>query len=102
MVAGERREERESGHVVETAVPPKAAVAAAALAAVAALVVEDVEATDLAAVAEELVVASRSAAVEQKFAVFKLILKNINAVLPEVAAVLAAAAFAPVELALSG
>lgn len=88
MVAGERREERESGHEVETAVPPKAAVAVAALAAVAALVVEDVEATDLAAVVEELVVASRSAAVEQKFA--------------EVAAVLAAVAFAPVELAPSG
>lgn len=90
MVVGENWEERESGHEVETAAPQIVAVAGAALAAVAVVVVGDVVATGLAAVAEELAVVSRSAGrpVEQKFA--------------EVAAVLAAVSFAPVELAPSG
>jgi len=88
LVVGENWEERESGHEVETAAPQ--IVAGAALAAVAVVVVGDVVATGLAAVAEELAVVSRSAGrpVEQKFA--------------EVAAVLAAVSFAPVELAPSG
>lgn len=88
MVVGENWEERESGHEVVTAAPQ--IVAGAALAVVAVVVVVDVVATGLAAVAEELVVALHSAErpVEQKFA--------------EVAAVLAAVSFAPVELAPSG
>jgi len=77
-----------SGHGVETAVPPIAVDAGAALAVVAELVVEYVVASGWAAVVEELAVASPSAAVGQKFA--------------GVAAGLAAAAFAPVELAPSG
>lgn len=68
--------------------PPIAVDAGAALAVVAELVVEYVVASGWAAVVEELAVASPSAAVGQKFA--------------GVAAGLAAAAFAPVELALSG
>jgi len=69
-------------------VPPIAVDAGAALAVVAELVVEYVVASGWAAVVEELAVASPSAAVGQKFA--------------GVAAGLAAAAFAPVELAPSG
>lgn len=68
--------------------PPIAVDAGAALAVVAELVVEYVVASGWAAVVEELAVASPSAAVGQKFA--------------GVAAGLAAAAFAPVELAPSG
>jgi len=70
-------------------VPPIAVDAGAALAVVAELVVEYVVASGWAAVVEELAVASPSAAVGQKFAA-------------GVAAGLAAAAFAPVELAPSG
>jgi len=88
LAVGENWEEHESGHEVETAVPPIVAVAGAALAVVAVLVVVDVVASGLVAVVEELVVASLFAAVEQMFA--------------EVAAEFAAAAFAPVELAPSG
>jgi len=69
-------------------VPPIAVDAGAALAVVAELVVEYVVASGWAAVVEELAVASPSAAVGQKFA--------------GVAAGLAAAAFATVELAPSG
>lgn len=68
--------------------PPIAVDAGAVVAVVAVLVVEYVVASGWAAVVEELAVASPSAAVGQKFA--------------GVAAGLAAAAFAPVELALSG
>lgn len=68
--------------------PPIAVDAGAAVAVVAELVVEYVVASGWAAVVEELAVASPSAAVGQKFA--------------GVAAGLAAAAFAPVELAPSG